>query len=146
MATKPRRSLERPATAGLGEAVKGHLPKGARVLHPVADRRSPDLERILKEAGLRVVNLVVYHIRKPRATDLSRLPEADLITFASSQTVRNFVALLPTKLRRKVHRVPVASIGPVTTQTARELGFKVVCQPRRYTIPELVKSICRTRS
>ncbi len=133
-------------TAGLGAAVKGHLPKGARVLHPVADRRSPDLERILKEAGLRIVNLVVYRIRKPRATDVSRLPEADLITFASSQTVRNFVALLPAKLRTKVHRIPVASIGPVTTQTARELGFKVVCQPRRYTIPELVKAICRTRS
>jgi uroporphyrinogen III methyltransferase/synthase len=130
-------------TAGLADAVKGHLPKGARVLHPVADRRSPDLERVLKEAGLKVVNLVVYRICRPRETDVSRVAEADLITFASSQTVRNFVALLPAKLRRAAARIPVASIGPVTTQTARELGFRVACQPRRYTIPELVKSICR---
>jgi uroporphyrinogen III methyltransferase/synthase len=132
-------------TAALGTAVAGHLPRGARVLHPVADRRNPDLERVLKQSGLKVVNVVVYRIRRPRTPDLSRLADADLVTFASSQTVRNFVALLPKRVRARIHRLPAACIGPVTSQTARELGFRVVTQPREYTIPALVNAICRAR-
>jgi uroporphyrinogen III methyltransferase/synthase len=62
---------------------------------------------------------------------------ADLITFTSSSTVENFMALgLPWPARMQV-----ASIGPVTSKTARELGLKVDVEARQHDIPGLVAAI-----
>jgi len=62
---------------------------------------------------------------------------ADLITFTSSSTVENFLALglpWPAKMR-------VASIGPITSKTARDRGLKVSIEARRHDIPGLVEAI-----
>ena len=62
---------------------------------------------------------------------------ADLITFTSSSTVENFVALdlpWPEGMR-------VASIGPVTSKTAQDLGLKIDVEARRHDIPGLVAAI-----
>jgi uroporphyrinogen III methyltransferase/synthase len=62
---------------------------------------------------------------------------ADLITFTSSSTVENFLALglpWPAKMR-------VASIGPITSKTAREGGLEVAIEARRHDIPGLVEAI-----
>ena len=73
--------------------------------------------------------------------------EADLVTFTSSSTARNLAALLGERggsgegdaaARR---RVPAASIGPVTTRTARELGFEVVAEASPHTVAALVEAI-----
>ena len=62
---------------------------------------------------------------------------ADLITFTSSSTVENFMALgLPWPAGMQV-----ASIGPVTSKTARELGLQVDVEARRHDIPGLVDAI-----
>ncbi|MDQ6622024.1 MAG: uroporphyrinogen-III synthase, partial [Verrucomicrobiota bacterium] len=62
---------------------------------------------------------------------------ADLITFTSSSTVENFMALgLPWPAGMEV-----ASIGPVTSKTARELGLSVAVEARKHDIPGLVDSI-----
>ena len=62
---------------------------------------------------------------------------ADLITFMSSSTVENFMALgLPWPAGMQV-----ASIGPVTSQTARGLGLKVDVEAKRHDIPGLVEAI-----
>jgi uroporphyrinogen III methyltransferase/synthase len=64
---------------------------------------------------------------------------ADLITFTSSSTVENFLALgvpWPDKML-------VASIGPVTSKTARERGLDVAIEARRHDIPGLVEAIRR---
>lgn len=62
---------------------------------------------------------------------------ADLITFTSSSTVENFMALgLPWPAQMQV-----ASIGPVTSKTARELGLKVDVEARRHDVPGLVDAI-----
>jgi uroporphyrinogen III methyltransferase / synthase len=62
---------------------------------------------------------------------------ADLITFTSSSTVENFMALgLPWPAGMQV-----ASIGPVTSQTARDLGLTVDMEARRHDIPGLVETI-----
>jgi len=64
---------------------------------------------------------------------------ADLITFTSSSTVENFLALgLPWPARMQV-----ASIGPVTSQTARDLGLTVAVEARRHDIPGLVDAVCK---
>jgi uroporphyrinogen III methyltransferase/synthase len=62
---------------------------------------------------------------------------ADLITFTSSSTVENFLALgLPWPARMQV-----ASIGPVTSRTARERGLEVAVEARRHDIPGLVEAV-----
>jgi len=62
---------------------------------------------------------------------------ADLITFTSSSTVDNFVALeLPWP-----KGMQIASIGPVTSKTIREHGLKVDIESRRHDIPGLVETI-----
>ena len=62
---------------------------------------------------------------------------ADLITFTSSSTVENFMALgLPWPAGMQV-----ASIGPVTSQTARGLGLEVDVEAKRHDIPGLVEAI-----
>lgn len=62
---------------------------------------------------------------------------ADLITFTSSSTVENFMALdLPWPAGMQV-----ASIGPVTSKTARDLGLNVDVEARRHDVPGLVDAI-----
>jgi uroporphyrinogen III methyltransferase/synthase len=62
---------------------------------------------------------------------------ANLITFTSSSTVENFLALgLPWPAGMKV-----ASIGPVTSKTARDLGLEVAVEAPRHDIPGLVDAV-----
>jgi uroporphyrinogen III methyltransferase/synthase len=60
----------------------------------------------------------------------------DAITFTSSSTVKNFVAAGGADL---LAGVDVVSIGPVTSQTARELGIAVTAQAGVYTVDGLVE-------
>lgn len=62
---------------------------------------------------------------------------ADIITFTSSSTVRQFMALnlpLPRGCR-------IASIGPVTTATLAEFGLKPDIEAEMHTIPSLVAAV-----
>ena len=63
---------------------------------------------------------------------------ADCVTFTSSSTVRNFVATFGTAA---LAGVQVASIGPVTTLTARELGLKVAAEAKVFTVEGLVEAV-----
>jgi uroporphyrinogen III methyltransferase / synthase len=62
---------------------------------------------------------------------------ADMITFTSSSTVENFLALgLPWP-----EQMQVASIGPITSATARARGLSVAVEARRHDVPGLVEAI-----
>jgi uroporphyrinogen III methyltransferase / synthase len=62
---------------------------------------------------------------------------ADLITFTSSSTVENFLALrLPWP-----KGMQIASIGPVTSKTATDHGLKIDIEARRHDIEGLVEAI-----
>src|SRR5213595_2288221 len=62
---------------------------------------------------------------------------ADLITFTSSSTAENFLALgLPWP-----NGMQVASIGPITSHTARDHGLKVNIEARRHDIDGLVQAV-----
>jgi uroporphyrinogen III methyltransferase/synthase len=62
---------------------------------------------------------------------------ADLITFTSSSTVENFLALgLPWP-----KGIQVASIGPITSKTARDHGLKVDVEAQRHDVDGLVQAI-----
>jgi uroporphyrinogen III methyltransferase/synthase len=62
---------------------------------------------------------------------------ADLITFTSASAVENFLTLgLPWP-----KGMQVASIGPITSETARENGLKIDVEAQRYDIEGLVDAI-----
>ncbi|MGI8604244.1 MAG: uroporphyrinogen-III C-methyltransferase [Verrucomicrobiales bacterium] len=62
---------------------------------------------------------------------------ADVITFASSSSVENFLALalpLPPEIK-------IASIGPITSATLREHGLKIDAEAKTHDIPGLVDAV-----
>ncbi len=64
---------------------------------------------------------------------------ADMITFTSSSTVESFLALglsWPEGMQ-------VASIGPITAQTARDRGLTIAVEATRHDVPGLVDAIVR---
>lgn len=62
----------------------------------------------------------------------------DWITFTSSSTVKNLLAVAG---REALDGVRIASIGPVTSETARSAGLKVDVEARQYTIDGLIQAI-----
>lgn len=75
---------------------------------------------------------------------LKEATRPDIITFTSSSTVRNFVALVGDQ--QSLAGVQFASIGPVTSATLRETGLRVDIEATQYTIPGLVEAIVQARS
>ncbi len=126
--------------------------KGKRVLLARAKVARDVIPRELRRAGAKVDVVEAYETVLPQAsrkrlTSLLKDPRRpDVITFTSSSTVRNFVALLGRKDRGRVARdhtnaICFASIGPVTSATLKELGLRVDTQAKAYTIPGLIRAI-----
>jgi len=128
--------------------------KGKRVLLVRAKVARDVIPRELKKAGAEVDVIEAYETVVPKASRL-RLRAAlkdprtrpDVITFTSSSTVKNFVSLLEGAGRRSKKRpatlegVTMASIGPVTSATLRELHLGVDVEAKQYTIPGLIAAI-----
>jgi uroporphyrinogen-III synthase len=122
--------------------------RGKRVLLARAKVARDVIPRELRKAGARIDVVEAYETVIPR-TSLRRLRAVlrdgrnrpHVITFTSSSTVRNFFALLGVRDRRQLEGVRLASIGPVTSSTLRDLGLPVDIEARRYTIPGLVEAI-----
>ncbi len=66
----------------------------------------------------------------------------DAVTFTSSSTVRSFVDLVGRPAATS-GRFVAATIGPVTTGTARELGLREIIEAEPHTVPGLVDSLAR---
>ena len=121
--------------------------KGKKILLPRAREARPILPRELAKMGADVDEIPAYETIKAveNADDLIQKlkdKQIDLITFTSSSTVKNFKALLPAEsFSELIAGVTIASIGPITTDTARELGFDVHITAESYTIPGLVAAI-----
>ena len=65
----------------------------------------------------------------------------DWITFTSSSTVRNLMETIDPSV---LNGVKVASIGPVTSATARDFGLNVTTEASEYTVAGLVDGIIGT--
>ena len=113
-----------------------------RILLARAEKARDVLPKELSKLGAIVDEAFAYRT-VPETRDVTgarrRFVEegADLITFTSSSTVENFLALgLPWP-----KRMQVASIGPITSKTARDNGLKVDIEARRHDIAGLVEAI-----
>ncbi len=65
----------------------------------------------------------------------------DAITFTSASTARNLFALLEAANLTLPTNIVLASIGPVTSETLRELGHPPTVEAPESTIPALVQSL-----
>ena len=120
---------------------------GKKILLPRAKEARPILPVELTRMGAVVDEVTAYRTRSVQGnTDLllKRLKEKtiDLITFTSSSTVKNFHALVPAEnLKSLIQDVTVACIGPITADTARDLGFDIHIIAESFTIPGLCEAI-----
>ena len=118
---------------------------GARILLPRTDIQGEDLPGLLVQAGATVDQVTAYRTVTAAAIDpdiRQMLADGaiDFVTFASSSTVRNLVSLLGGDVSL-LQRARIASIGPVTTRAAEELGLTVAIHAREHTVPGLVAAI-----
>jgi uroporphyrinogen-III synthase len=65
----------------------------------------------------------------------------DAITFTSASTARNLIALLETANLTLPPGIVLASIGPITSQTLRDLGHEATIEAPEPTIPALIQSL-----
>ena len=123
--------------------------EGKKILLPRAKEARPVLPVELRKMGAEVDEVAAYLTEKARAdTDqlIERLREktVDLVTFTSSSTVQNFKDLLPPENFKQLTKgITIASIGPITTETAIEYGFEVPITAESYTIPGLCDAIVK---
>jgi uroporphyrinogen-III synthase len=127
--------------------------KGKRVLLARARVARDVIPSELRKLGADVDVVEAYETVVPESSrvrirelleDGSRRP--NLITFTSSSTVRNFVALVGSSIGKQqgtnlLRDIDLASIGPVTSATLRELGLRVDIEAKEYTIPGLIEAI-----
>jgi uroporphyrinogen III methyltransferase/synthase len=110
---------------------------GRRVLLARAKAGRDVLPEGLARAGAEVRDLPLYLTFHPDWDE--PLPgRPDLTTFTSSSTAEGLAARVPEAERAFF---PAASIGPVTTRTARRLGFPVAVEAEDSTLPGLVLAV-----
>jgi uroporphyrinogen III methyltransferase/synthase len=124
---------------------------GTKVLIPRALEAREILPDTLRERGATVDVVAVYRtvLGSGGGSVLDRLAEGevDVVTFTSSSTVRNFVELAKgggLDLAAAMEDVLVSSIGPITSDTCRELGLTVGVEADEFTIPGLVQAVLDT--
>ncbi len=133
---------ERSIAEALLEALAGVDVRDERVLVARAAEARDVLPDGLAERGANVDVIALYDTEREEIDDASaeRISTADYVTFTSSSTVRFFCEALG-----GADRVPgtarVVSIGPVTSETARELGLEVHVEAERHDIEGLVAAL-----
>ena len=134
--------------------------RGKRVLLVRAKVARDVIPRELRKAGAHVDVVEAYETVVPESSrrklqavlgNPKRRPH--VVTFTSSSTVRNFVALLDSSRAKAGGRgrpphteldgIRMASIGPVTSATLREFGLRADIKAKEFTIPGLVGAIAR---
>jgi uroporphyrinogen III methyltransferase/synthase len=135
---------ERSVAESLAAELAAQGVKDQRVLIPRASEARDVLPRELEQAGADVLDVALYETVRERLDEqqLERLAGADYVTFTSSSTVRFLLEAIG-----GVDRFPegarVVSIGPVTSQTARELGLEVHVEAEQHDIEGLVHALLR---
>jgi uroporphyrinogen III methyltransferase/synthase len=111
---------------------------------PVLIARAAEAREVLPEAlrelGAEVDVVALYETvaERPDPDAIERAAEADYVTFTSSSTVRNFTEALPEDIAAGAR---IVSIGPVTSEAAREAGLTVHVEAERHDVEGLVEAL-----
>ena len=135
----PPKFVGEEVAAGLGDVA------GARILLPRAESAREALPDLLAARGATVDVLPIYRTLPadiaPDALGLLR-GGVDVLTFTSGSTVRSFAAALGRAgLGGLLATTPVACIGPVTAQAARDLGLAPAVVAETHTGAGLVRAL-----
>ena len=120
--------------------------KGKRFLIPRAKVAREVLPEKLREMGAQLDVAPAYQTILPGLksdTLAKRLKSGaiDVLTFTSSSTVKNFLALTGEPLLPEIKKTRIACIGPITAKTAEDAGLKVDILPEEYTVASLLDAI-----
>jgi uroporphyrinogen III methyltransferase/synthase len=114
--------------------------EGKRVLVARAAEARDVLPDALRERGAEVDVVALYETVREAPDDdaVAAARDADYVTFTSSSTVRNLVEALGDRFPA---RARVVSIGPITSDTAREAGLEVAVEAERHDIDGLLAAL-----
>ena len=133
---------------GLIEVLTRAGVSGQRVLLARAAQAREILPDELERLGafvrvVKVYKTVVPAIEREHVQQLFRDHSIDVVMFASSSTVRNFFQLFDgvRDVKKHLNGTIIASIGPITAETIREMGLDVHVMAAQNTIPALVQSL-----
>jgi uroporphyrinogen III methyltransferase / synthase len=136
----------RASSEGLLEALtlQAQVPK--RWLIPRALDTREVLETSLRGGGAQVHVAPVYRSAPP--SDPSPVRQAfsagmDVLTFCSGSAVTHLRAVLDESWPAPITSVAVASIGPITSQAARDAGLQVVVEAESARLESLVEAVVR---
>jgi len=133
---------------GLAEDMLAAMGKPpGRVLLARAAKARAVLPDALRAAGWTVDVVAAYETRSPPAEAVEALVRQleagtiDVVTFTSSSTVDNLCDLLGSRAVSLLAGPKVASIGPITTETARGRGLRVDVTAAQYTVLGLIQAL-----
>jgi uroporphyrinogen III methyltransferase/synthase len=131
-------------TAGVLDCLRAAGVDSRRVLLLRADIAPPDLAEGLRTAGADVTSVAAYHtsVGSGSRADLDGLLSGglDVVTFTSSSTVTHLIDALGGDTA-PLNGALVASIGPVTSATARAAGLRVDVEASPHTTEGLVSVV-----
>ena len=138
----------------VADSMVEHFPEGVagkRLLFPRVESGGRDLMvREFSQAGAEVIEVPAYESGCPLQPDEAAIAalkshRVDVITFASSKTVRHTCQLLEQSLGptwpQLLTGVTIASIGPKTSETCRQRLGRVDLEPAEYTLEGLTQAI-----
>ncbi|MBD1863767.1 uroporphyrinogen-III C-methyltransferase [Trichocoleus desertorum] len=145
----------------VADSLVAHFPEaslqGAKILFPRVE--SGGREVLVKEftaQGAEVVEVAAYQSGcpgaiAPAALNALQQGSVDIVTFASSKTVKHFCQLVEAALGHsflidELKRACIASIGPQTSKTCLERFGRVEVEAQEYTLPGLTQAIAQWAS
>ncbi len=134
----------------VADSLVEHFPEpleGKKVLFPRVETGGREV--LVKEftaSGAEVIEVAAYESRcplaiAPAALDALQRQAVDIITFASSKTVKNFCQLIQPHADINLDRVCIASIGPQTSKDCVSLLGRVDVEAKEYTLDGLTEAI-----
>lgn len=119
---------------------------GKRFLIPRAAVARETLPKKLREMGAIVDIAPTYQTILPNRKSETlakrlKLGTIDVLTFTSSSTVTNFLALTGETLFPYIKKTRIACIGPITAKTAEDAGLTVDIMAEEYTVASLLDAI-----
>jgi uroporphyrinogen III methyltransferase/synthase len=131
---------ERYVAESLVEALAEVDVDGRPVLIARAAEARDVLPEALRERRAEVDVLALYETvqDQPSAEAIEAAAAADYVTFTSSSTVRNLLAAIGDRFPANAR---IVSIGPVTSETARELGLEVAVEAERHEPAGVIEAL-----
>jgi uroporphyrinogen III methyltransferase/synthase len=103
-------------------------------------------EQLQKAGASEVTDVAVYESKSisslpPAVLEAMKEGQVNWVTFTSSSTAKNFVKLLGRNYLERLKGVGIASIGPITTETLKELSIPPTAVASEANLDGLVEAI-----